>query len=742
MMMRPKLMAAMVGIAASTLAACGGGPSSVVNLGEASCYAPYKYVPISSAQSSAVSQISTLQSVSQACLAAGESIQRTSAERANAYFHAGRALVELAREQEKTHGADTGFSNNNARTNYESAVDALTKATFHNPGLSEAWITLARAQAGLGSDAGYYSALVDPNGPLNRVPQTISLLGLNATYARAEILQRRSQTPFAEPGDRAEAVRLLGSVWTQLGSLPPYDENRSGTPETNLLSRTDLRTQTEASITNVAGSMADMALTSTPQTLELARLQRARDALVTATQINRTDANALEQLGQIQLYLAGFQGPTASPDFECSALRADAQLASAAKNSFDSAIANGAGASALRGRACANQAIGGVNNLSASVIDFRQLIGLPPTPQVNTVGQAGQVRCEPGLSMPASGDTAARILQQDLRIDLGRAYKDLASAQRIAASVRGREEIPADAKDNLGRSICAFESAIQGGAAQTGPVQQTRTARIRFDIASAYLALDDTTQARQALDAAIADDPNFAAAHFELAKLYLDVRNNWLSPNYNAGYESLKRVEAILSRENENAAGNLVSAETSYYLSKLQTMDGRKGSNTWTDVINYADLALAQYPPELETPWEIEQQTCLARISAGGDYVLNDNSARDRCSLNTKRNEPEGLLLRGMYYLKRARALTGLGAKQDNWDSAMLAFEDGLAFIEAPNSTVDANSLLAEKLRMGKLITQYCFGQTSTFQRGVDQSRPYYNAAVVFMENHGLDRCR
>ncbi len=741
MMMRSKLMAAVFGATLVFAASCASGDRPVATV-SGDCFSTYMTVPISSLAPTAGSSASSLQTISQNCLAASADIQRTSAERANAYFHAGRALVELAHEQEKASaGSSQSFANNSARTSYENAAEALRNATFHNPGLSEAWITLARANAGIGTYEGYYAALVDPTGPLSRVVAPGTLLGLNATYARAEILQRRSQSSFAEPGDRAESVRLLGDVWNQIPTLPVYDASRTGLPETNLLGRNDLRLQTERRIASVAGAMADTALATNGRSLNKLELERARDALLTASRINPRDANTSERLGQTQLYLAGFNGSTASPEFECSAARADTVLASAARTSFSNALANGAGQSALRGRACASQAVGGLDNLGASVVDFRQLVGLSAAPGSAAVGQNGQVTCEPGLTLPAGGDTATRSAQQDLRIDLGRAYKDLAAAQRAAATQRGRTDIPLDARENLGRSICAFESAIQAGTSSAGALQ-ARNARIRFDIANAYLALDDTSRAKQALDAAVIDDPSFADAHFELAKIYLDIANDWRSPDYNAGYEALMKVDRLLSQEGESAAGNIVRANTSYYLSKLQTISGRKGGNTWAQVINYADLALAQYPPELETPWEVEQQTCLARISAGGDYILNDNSARDRCSLNTKRGEPEGLLLRGMYYLKRARVISGLGAKQDNWDSAMLAFDDGLAFMEAPNSTADPNGLLAEKLRMGKLITQYCFGQTSTFQRGVDQSRPYYETAVAFMENHGLDRCR
>ena len=178
-----------------------------------------------------------------------------------------------------------------------------------------------------------------------------------------------------------------------------------------------------------------------------------------------------------------------------------------------------------------------------------------------------------------------------------------------------------------------------------------------------------------------------------------------------------------------------LKADAFHYLSLIESRD-----TVTANAVKYADLAVKV--GGRETPYR--EQACIAHILRG-DKAVTDPGNSAACTGN---DQPEGLLLSGMFYLRYAQYAPP-AAKAALRDAAKTNFQQGLreatrqgspapppiSFTRAGASTPPA---VADLLKYGTGVAEGCSGLTAN----VDLNQAQYDAASSFYTTYRVNECR
>jgi tetratricopeptide (TPR) repeat protein len=401
--------------------------------------------------------------------------------------------------------------------------------------------------------------------------------------------------------------------------------------------------------------------------------QRALDLFRRANQADPNNTGVMVGLGLAELRMAGFNGRLRVGDFNCARGDGEGGALDRAGRYFSEALTREPGnVEAHYGLGCVYQAVG---NYDQAIAQFQ--------------AAAGQQVSDPRFF-----------------VALARAY--------VAA---GR---PADAE-------ASFNQAI---GRESDP---RKRAPIYAAIARAYMPAYDPYKsppdfpdnlpastfagAVRNFTAAINAEKVYAKPYLELGRIYLYLKN------YPLARENLRNAEYY---------GNTVEyandrAEALYMLSKLETVYMAGGS---TQAINDADNAVAMRDIPL-----YRDHACLIRVRYGR-VGAGDDLARLHCAARNNRQDPNSLLLEGMFHLRRADFVDNLGGDQKRaWEDAYRTFSEALAIV-SPN-----NALLKARLEFGQGLALYCVGFATSGRETIGRAGPLLDAATAFFADYKISTC-
>ncbi len=240
-----------------------------------------------------------------------------------------------------------------------------------------------------------------------------------------------------------------------------------------------------------------------------------------------------------------------------------------------------------------------------------------------------------------------------------------------------------------------------------------------------------TEDVRITLTDALAADPTSVGSRLALAK-------NYYSQSMLADAEThfLQVVSATGGANGAPPPGQTkFKADAYYYLSLIKA----RGGPASAAAVDYADRAVRVGGSE--SPYR--EQACVAHILRGGASVSDSNSIWCAGS-----DQPEGLLLRGLFYLRHAQYAPA-AAKSISRDSAKFAFEQGLR--EVARSTTPAKELsfkwpgstaappaVRDLLEYGTGVVEGCSGLSAQ----VDLTQAQYDAASAFYTFYRVNDCK
>lgn len=237
---------------------------------------------------------------------------------------------------------------------------------------------------------------------------------------------------------------------------------------------------------------------------------------------------------------------------------------------------------------------------------------------------------------------------------------------------------------------------------------------------------------RRTLLDALAADPTSVGSRLQLAKNYFTQ-----SMFGEAEQHFLQVVSATGGATGAPPPGQTkVKADAYYYLSLIKARGGAASK----EAVDYADMAVRVGGSE--SPYR--EQACVAHILRGGASVSDSNSIWCAGS-----DQPEGLLLRGMFYLRHAQYAPAT-AKSISRDAAKFAFEQGLreatrAGAPPPKplsftwpGATSTPPAVRDLLEYGTGVVEGCAGLSAQ----VDLTQAQYDAASAFYSFYRVNDCR
>jgi tetratricopeptide (TPR) repeat protein len=178
-----------------------------------------------------------------------------------------------------------------------------------------------------------------------------------------------------------------------------------------------------------------------------------------------------------------------------------------------------------------------------------------------------------------------------------------------------------------------------------------------------------------------------------------------------------------------------MKADAYYYLSLIKA----RGGVASKEAVDYADQAVRVGGSE--SPYR--EQACVAHILRGGASVADSNSIWCAGS-----DDPQGLLLRGMFYLRHAQYAPA-AAKSISRDAAKFAFEQGLRETNRTGATPRPLSFtwpgstatppaVRDLLEYGTGVVEGCAGLSAS----VDLTQAQYDAASSFYSFYKVNECK
>ncbi|HEX5006497.1 MAG TPA: hypothetical protein VFV70_05255, partial [Hyphomonadaceae bacterium] len=234
---------------------------------------------------------------------------------------------------------------------------------------------------------------------------------------------------------------------------------------------------------------------------------------------------------------------------------------------------------------------------------------------------------------------------------------------------------------------------------------------------------------RKTLLDALAADPASVGSRVELAKNYFTQ-----SVFGEAEKHFLQVVSSTGGATGAPPPGQTrFKADAYYYLSLIKARGGAASK----EAVDYADMAVRVGGSE--SPYR--EQACVAHILRGGPSVTDSNSIWCAGS-----DQPEGLLLRGMFYLRHAQYAPAT-AKSISRDAAKFAFEQGLR--EAARGAPKPLSFtwpgasatppaVRDLLEYGTGVVEGCAGLSAQ----VDLTQAQYDAASSFYQFYRVNDCK
>lgn len=234
---------------------------------------------------------------------------------------------------------------------------------------------------------------------------------------------------------------------------------------------------------------------------------------------------------------------------------------------------------------------------------------------------------------------------------------------------------------------------------------------------------------RKTLLDALAADPASVGSRLQLAKNYFAQ-----SIFGEAEKHFLQVVSATGGATGAPPPGQAkIKADAYYYLSLVKA----RGGTASKEAVDYADMAVRVGGSE--SPYR--EQACVAHILRGSASVSDSNSIWCAGS-----DQPEGLLLRGMFYLRHAQYAPAT-AKSISRDAAKFAFEQGLreAARAAPKplsfswpGATATPPAVRDLLEYGTGVVEGCAGLSAQ----VDLTQAQYDAASSFYQFYRVNDCR
>jgi hypothetical protein len=237
---------------------------------------------------------------------------------------------------------------------------------------------------------------------------------------------------------------------------------------------------------------------------------------------------------------------------------------------------------------------------------------------------------------------------------------------------------------------------------------------------------------RATLLEALAADPGSVGSRLQLAKNYFTQSMFGEAENH-----FLQVVSATGGANGAPPPGQAkMKADAYYYLSLIKA----RGGTASKEAVDYADQAVRVGGSE--SPYR--EQACVAHILRGGTSVADSNSIWCAGS-----DQPEGLLLRGMFYLRHAQYAPA-AAKSISRDAAKFALEQGLR--EATRAGAPAPKPLSftwpgstatppavrDLLEYGTGVVEGCAGLSAQ----VDLTQAQYDAASAFYSFYKVNDCK
>jgi hypothetical protein len=236
---------------------------------------------------------------------------------------------------------------------------------------------------------------------------------------------------------------------------------------------------------------------------------------------------------------------------------------------------------------------------------------------------------------------------------------------------------------------------------------------------------------RATLLEALAADPTSVGSRLELAKNYFAQ-----SIFGDAETHFLKVVSDTGGANGPPPPGQTrMKADAYYYLSLIKARSGAASK----DAVDYADQAVRVGGSE--SPYR--EQACVAHILRGNASVSDNNSIW--CAGG---DDPQGLLLRGMFYLRHAQYAPP-AAKSISRDAAKFAFEQGLREANRAGATAKPLSFtwpgsaatppaVRDLLEYGTGVVEGCAGLSAQ----VDLNQTQYDAASSFYSFYKVNECK
>jgi tetratricopeptide (TPR) repeat protein len=236
---------------------------------------------------------------------------------------------------------------------------------------------------------------------------------------------------------------------------------------------------------------------------------------------------------------------------------------------------------------------------------------------------------------------------------------------------------------------------------------------------------------RATLLEALAADPGSVGSRLQLAKNYFTQ-----SMFGEAEGHFLQVVSATGGANGAPPPGQAkFKADAYYYLSMVKARGGAASK----EAVDYADQAVRVGGSE--SPYR--EQACVAHILRGGASVADNNSIW--CAGG---DDPQGLLLRGMFYLRHSQYAPAT-AKSISRDAAKFAFEQGLREANRAGATPKPLSFtwpgssatppaVRDLLEYGTGVVEGCAGLSAQ----VDLTQAQYDAASSFYSFYKVNECK
>jgi tetratricopeptide (TPR) repeat protein len=220
---------------------------------------------------------------------------------------------------------------------------------------------------------------------------------------------------------------------------------------------------------------------------------------------------------------------------------------------------------------------------------------------------------------------------------------------------------------------------------------------------------------RATLEGVLALDRNSLPAQVKLGKSYFD----------EGLFDPARRSLEPAAGRSPGPGESKDVAEANYFLSRIDAERGNPGDDVLRRAIQRADAAVSMAGADAR----YRDQACLVRIRRGRDSV----TASSNLSSCAGSDQPEGLLLRGMFFLRQAQYTTNLEFKASLRNQANLAFDDG--FKKAAEGPV------RDRLQYGRYVAvPYCTLATAPDAPPFEAARK--QRAEAYFDQYHVRQCR